>query len=362
MISDYKRILTNYNKVYIFGATEDARRESIYCSVNDIKVTAFVVSRMEGNLNELNGIPVMLFSEISTESKNTSIVLDSRDVSKHHESGKILKEAGFVNVISGMVQIRKQLTEEEMIKGLSMYGETPQSIGVSTDALKYLNGQENVKIYACCSVNDNYKILNRWKLDCLKYIQAGAALTEQRIADDLDIYGDNISEENNYFCEITAGYWIAKNDKVHDYVGLFHYSRGLNLNNEQIREIGNSGIIDAVLPLPFKWPYDMFVFEIVNDLLDSLEKIRPECLAVAIDYFRSGYISPGNIVLSKREIYIDYFAWMMPILREFEKKRKTKNKYYKRICGYAAEYLTNIFFMFHANDFNYRFVEMKLMS
>lgn len=40
-----------------------------------------------------------------------------------------------------------------------------------------------------------------------------------------DETGDNISEKNPYYCELTAHYWVWKNTKDIDYIGISHYRR-----------------------------------------------------------------------------------------------------------------------------------------
>lgn len=69
-----------------------------------------------------------------------------------------------------------------------------------------------------------HKKCNRPSLDGYKLLAVGSK--GKKFPDDYvrDDVGDNISEYNNSYCELTGLYWIWKNDKSQN-VGLVHYRR-----------------------------------------------------------------------------------------------------------------------------------------
>ena len=88
-------------------------------------------------------------------------------------------------------------------------------------------------------------------------IQVGKSLSEFNLGFQGDNTGDNISEMNSMFCELTAHYWAWKNLKDVDYIGLCHYRRyfarrkyintlGSCITEKEIRKILKQ--YDVILP------------------------------------------------------------------------------------------------------------------
>ena len=65
-------------------------------------------------------------------------------------------------------------------------------------------------------------------------VHVGAAGKES-IGYQRDDEGDNISNLNPYFCELTGFYWAWKNLKE-DYIGLVHYRRLFTMNGRTLTE------------------------------------------------------------------------------------------------------------------------------
>ncbi|MDR2352031.1 MAG: DUF4422 domain-containing protein [Deltaproteobacteria bacterium] len=72
-----------------------------------------------------------------------------------------------------------------------------------------------------------------FKNEILTPIQVGKARSDLDLGIIGDDTGDNISEKNPWYAELTATYWLWKNSQA-DIKGLFHYRRFLDLNEKSL--------------------------------------------------------------------------------------------------------------------------------
>lgn len=79
-------------------------------------------------------------------------------------------------------------------------------------------------------------------------LQVGKALTDETICDCVDNTGDNISELNGVYCELTGQYWVWKNAEHSKYVGQEHYRRHFNISKEDA--ISTLEDYDIIVPTP----------------------------------------------------------------------------------------------------------------
>lgn len=189
-------------------------------------------------------------------------------------------------------------------------------------------------------------------------IQVGAALCSERMADTLDYSGDNISDKNGNYSELTALYWIWKNQLMKgsltentEYYGICHYRRILELTDDDVlRLIDND--IDVVLPFPM--PYEPNIEEhhkrYVNErdwniLMTVLKELHPESLQEIYKILSQQYLYNYNIMIAKKRVLNDYCKWLFPILERVEElsipKGKNRND---RYIGYMGETLATIYF------------------
>lgn len=199
--------------------------------------------------------------------------------------------------------------------------------------------------------------------DLLGYqpIEVGAALREEPLGYLADNSGDEISNKNKTFCEMTAHYWIWKNSRS-KIVGLSHYRRYFSrsrvvaepkklLSAEEAIKILDE--YDLILPEPFYWKhhnvrsgYDAgFGFE--NDL-DKLREIianlTPEYLEPYDVVLSQNEASYCNMLVASKPLFDKYSEWVFRILFELERQLDI-SKYSGnevRVYGYMAEILLNV--------------------
>lgn len=188
-------------------------------------------------------------------------------------------------------------------------------------------------------------------------IQVGAALTEERICDITDDTGDNISYLNRDFSECTALYWIWKNEKEADYVGLFHYARFIDVTEEDMTCLDKGGV-DIVLTTP------MIVGSPIRDFFcpryfprkdwklmeEMLLKHYPEYEKTLEEYNRAFCYPGANLSIMRKEIFDEYaefaFTVTMDVIEYYKSIGVVRQD---RYAGYLMENLMAMFAM-HNRD------------
>lgn len=212
--------------------------------------------------------------------------------------------------------------------------------------------EKTARIYVASSVFDK-PLQERYVFsEKERILQVGAALTGERISEEafLDCQGDNISERNKQFCELTGLYWIWKN-ACEDYVGLVHYRRHFLLPDNWPERMSDNWV-DAILPVPLyvapsiagnymerhiasDWEYLMKYF--MSELPAEYE--------AANRIFSGNLYSPCNMLIARKEVLDKLCEWMFPILFSVVAHGGEKaDPYMNRYPGFISERLITYFF------------------
>lgn len=182
-----------------------------------------------------------------------------------------------------------------------------------------------------------------------------------------DDTGENISDRNPYFCELTGLYWLWKNVDC-DIIGLCHYRRyfvqekKVNCELPLSKRLLEREYIEKCLS-----EYDLIVpnsgmsqneniliqYATQHNVADYLE-----CGKVILEKYpqyypayawsqKCNFISLGNMFIGKKKLMDEYCAWLFDILFEVEKRVDISNysDYQKRIFGFLSERLFRVWMM-----------------
>lgn len=347
---EYYQAIKDYSTIMVFGASVHGWDEQRYCKFLKKDISCYLVcdSKKAGSI--IHDVPVRRIDDVSPEEKQKGLVIVGRAYEHHLETVQLLREHGFCHIIPGVSQNTLELSEDQNAELRKVFGDDLVLQIPSLEEEKKCN----VKIYAVTSVSNFHKANCCWDSKYIEYIQAGAALTKERICALTDDAGENVSQYNHYINEGTAGYWIAKNDNEHKYVGLFHYSRGMDLSDRQIEWIAEHNI-DVVLKTPNVFVYDMLSFS-ADTAYKVIYRYAPDYVDAARYHLKSRFFFQGSIQIAKREIFREYYEWAFHILKGagemFPSEVLGGNK---RFCAYLMESLMNIWYIKNADRFRFAF-------
>lgn len=319
---------------------------AIQALVPENRLQGFAVTSLEGNPQTLAGLPVWELGEI-TDQGTKFLIATPENI--QGEIARYLEKNGFHHYICLDSSMESILME-------AYY----QSMGLfpSLHALETGDRVASIQVYMVQSAYD--KPLSRaYEFpDWVAPLQVGAALSGGGVSGLRDDTGENISEKNRLYCELTALYWIWKNGLGdQDYYGLFHYRRQLDLTPEDLFRLGR-GEIDVVLPFPLLHEPDMreqhtryVMDEDWAAMLQALKELQPEYFKAFQEISKEPYLYNYNIMVAKRQVWEDYCSWLFPVLKRIELERTWTGRT-DRYIGYLAENLLTIYFRFHETRLN----------
>lgn len=234
----------------------------------------------------------------------------------------------------------------------------------------------DIRLFVCCHRRTPVP-----EYPLLVPIQVGAAMAGEHfdgfLADDT---GENISEKNPGYCELTAQYWAWKNVWA-DYYGFFHYRRYLypdtnfkrpyrierELDRSLLDRLGFGSIAELISEYDLIAPVGENMYMSVRNHyasapchhlrdLECVERVvqerHPEMVGAVQEYLSGAVCYFGNIYIMRRDVFQNYCNWLFPILAEFDER--TDISHYsaqeQRVDGYLAERLFGIYLTYYRKE------------
>ena len=196
-------------------------------------------------------------------------------------------------------------------------------------------------------------------------LQVGAEGKEDLGYINKDNTGENISNKNANFCELTGIYWAWKNLDA-DYIGLVHYRRHFSMSKKLPKDIEGRvrnvlkqeetekilDKTDIILPNKRKYYienlYSHYAHTMHIEPLDETRKIIEKKYPDYIEEFDKLHKRTSahmfNMFIMKKEKLDSYCTWLFDILFELEKRTgATKyDSFHARFYGRVSELLLDV--------------------
>lgn len=210
-------------------------------------------------------------------------------------------------------------------------------------------------------------------LNGYQLIQVGAYNKDHycNISDDI---GDNISDKNPLYCELTGLYWIWRN-LADEYVGIVHYRRFFSeslfeshfLKEKRIKKILKN--YDVILPIKTKLKTKTVREQFLENTgtkhdLDVMESVLrdkyPDYYEMYNQVFNGKASYYRNMLVTSKDIYDGYCEWLFDVLSEIEMRLDTReyDDYHRRIYGFLSERLLGVYMQYN----HYRIYEVGVVQ
>lgn len=197
-----------------------------------------------------------------------------------------------------------------------------------------------------------------------------------------DNTGENISNKNPYFCELTGLYWAWKNLKGVDYVGLVHYRRYFTMSKKKYKTeeekfkhvltteeadklLENNNIILPKLRKYYienlydHYAHTMYV-EPLNLTGEIIKKDYPEYYEEFQKLHKRTSAHMFNMFIMDKQTFDNYCKWLFDILFKLETKvdESKYDSFHARLYGRISELLLDVWI--NTNKLKYK--EVKVMD
>ncbi len=189
-------------------------------------------------------------------------------------------------------------------------------------------------------------------------LQVGSALHEDLgyVRDDT---GDNISDLNPYYAELTGQYWLWKNCPEVDIIGCCHYRRyilnekGDFIRTEDIEELLQEyDIIAPGVEDPASYR-ELYIQAHGQSSLEALRaamrRLYPQEADILDKLYEEHMFCYGNMYIMTKPLFDEYMEWLFPLLLEAgeEIDPSAYDDYHKKVFGILGENLIRVFAAAH---------------
>lgn len=169
-----------------------------------------------------------------------------------------------------------------------------------------------------------------------------------------DNTGDNISNMNGFYAELSGIYWVWKNYNIKDFVGFCHYRRFFSFydNIPNLSDIHKDIIFLPNKKKVFKTTYSHYCYShakididcIIDIISDKYNFDKNNILNILYD----NAFYPFNIFIMSKENFNEYCEFVFDVFNEFIKRNNinniedVKNRIINNKESYFGKYIFNI--------------------